>query len=141
MAIGVVGRHGEYYHSLGRAALLLGRLDEARRLGDRAVKYSRVCTPASRPMRCTCSATSRPIPTGSMPSAARPTTARRWRSPSRAACGPSSPTATSASAGSTGAPGKREQAQEHLTTATTMYREMDMQFWLEQAEAEMRELA
>jgi tetratricopeptide (TPR) repeat protein len=36
---------------------------------------------------------------------------------------------------------KREQAQEHLTTATTMYREMDMQFWLEQVEAEMRGLA
>ena len=31
---------------------------------------------------------------------------------------------------------QREQAQEHLTTATTMYREMDMRFWLEQAEAE-----
>jgi tetratricopeptide (TPR) repeat protein len=37
--------------------------------------------------------------------------------------------------------GKREQAREHLTTATTMYREMDMPFWLEQAEAEMGELA
>jgi len=36
--------------------------------------------------------------------------------------------------------GKREQAQEHLTTATTMYREMDMRFWLEKAEAEMMEL-
>jgi tetratricopeptide repeat protein len=36
--------------------------------------------------------------------------------------------------------GKREQAQEHLTTATTMYREMDMRFWLEQAEMEMRAL-
>jgi excinuclease UvrABC ATPase subunit len=35
---------------------------------------------------------------------------------------------------------KREQAREHLTTATTMYREMGMQFWLEQAEAEMRGL-
>ena len=32
--------------------------------------------------------------------------------------------------------GKREQAQEHLHTATTMYREMDMRFWVEQAEAE-----
>ena len=30
--------------------------------------------------------------------------------------------------------GKREQAQEHLATATTMYREMDMRFWLEQAD-------
>jgi class 3 adenylate cyclase/tetratricopeptide (TPR) repeat protein len=27
-----------------------------------------------------------------------------------------------------------EQAQEHLTTATTMYREMEMPFWLEQAQ-------
>jgi len=32
--------------------------------------------------------------------------------------------------------GNREEAQEHLTTALTMYREMDMRFWLEQAEAE-----
>jgi tetratricopeptide (TPR) repeat protein len=36
--------------------------------------------------------------------------------------------------------GKRQEAQEHLTTATTMYREMDMRFWLEQAEAEIRTL-
>ena len=36
--------------------------------------------------------------------------------------------------------GQREQATEHPTTATTMYREMGMTYWLEQAEAEMREL-
>ena len=36
--------------------------------------------------------------------------------------------------------GKRAQAQEHLRTATTMYREMDMQSWLEQADAELAEL-
>jgi hypothetical protein len=36
--------------------------------------------------------------------------------------------------------GKREQAQEHLATATMMYREMDMRFWLEQAEAELNVL-
>jgi class 3 adenylate cyclase len=57
--------------------------------------------PGTRPMLNTCSATSRPTPTGSTPRAARPTTARRWRWPSRAACAPSSPTATSASASST----------------------------------------
>jgi tetratricopeptide (TPR) repeat protein len=34
--------------------------------------------------------------------------------------------------------GKRELAQEHLTTATTMYREMGMTYWLEKAEAELR---
>jgi tetratricopeptide (TPR) repeat protein len=36
--------------------------------------------------------------------------------------------------------GKREQAQEHITTATAMYREMDMRFWLEQIEKEMGDL-
>ena len=37
--------------------------------------------------------------------------------------------------------GKREQAHEHLTTAATMYREMDMRFWLEKTEAELGQLA
>jgi tetratricopeptide (TPR) repeat protein len=32
---------------------------------------------------------------------------------------------------------RREQALEHLTTATTMYREMGMTYWLEKAETEM----
>ena len=36
--------------------------------------------------------------------------------------------------------GDREQAQEHLTIATAMYREMAMTYWLEQAAAEMRQL-
>src|SRR5207245_1245393 len=57
----------------------------------------------SRPWLCTCSATSLPIPTGSMPRLARPTMRKRWCSPSRAACAPSSPTATSASASCSGA--------------------------------------
>ena len=35
---------------------------------------------------------------------------------------------------------RREQAHEHLTTATTMYRDMGMTYWLEQAEMELREL-
>jgi len=34
-----------------------------------------------------------------------------------------------------GRTGKRQVAREHLTTAAAMYREMDMRFWLEQAEA------
>ena len=78
------------------------------------------------PTRCTCSATSRPIPTGSMPSAARPTTAEalalaepRGMRPLIAHChlGLGKLYART---------GKREQANEHLATATTMYREMDM---------------
>jgi hypothetical protein len=36
--------------------------------------------------------------------------------------------------------GPREQAREHITIAAAMYREMDMRFWLERAEAELTEL-
>jgi hypothetical protein len=34
-----------------------------------------------------------------------------------------------------------KQAHEHLSTATTMYREMDMRFYLEQAEGELGDQA
>jgi hypothetical protein len=33
--------------------------------------------------------------------------------------------------------GKRIESDEHLTSATTMYREMGMTYWLEKAEAEI----
>ena len=36
--------------------------------------------------------------------------------------------------------GKREQAEKYLTTATTMYREMGMTYWLEHADTKMKEL-
>ena len=39
-----------------------------------------------------------------------------------------------------GRTGKRQEAQPHLTTAATMYREMDMRSWLEKAEDEIREI-
>ena len=35
---------------------------------------------------------------------------------------------------------RRGRGQEHLTTATTMYRDMGMAYWLRKAEAEMRGL-
>ena len=37
------------------------------------------------------------------------------------------------------APRPRSKAQEHLTTATTLYREMKMSYWLERMEAERAE--
>ena len=37
--------------------------------------------------------------------------------------------------------GTPEQAQEHLATATTMYREMGMTFWLEKARAALTSLS
>jgi hypothetical protein len=33
--------------------------------------------------------------------------------------------------------GRRQEAQEHLVTATTLYAEMDMRYWLKQAEANL----
>jgi hypothetical protein len=47
-----------------------------------------------------------------------------------------------ASRSSTGARARASRRREHLTTATTMYREMGMTYWLEkaEAEAEMRSL-
>ena len=35
----------------------------------------------------------------------------------------------------------RDQAREHLTTVTTLYRDMGMTYWLERAEAEVTKLA
>jgi len=37
--------------------------------------------------------------------------------------------------------GTRQQAREHITTAATMFGEMDMRYWREQAEAKLKELA
>jgi hypothetical protein len=34
--------------------------------------------------------------------------------------------------------GTRQEAPEHLRTATTMYRERDMRLWLERAEADVK---
>jgi tetratricopeptide (TPR) repeat protein len=36
--------------------------------------------------------------------------------------------------------GQREQTREHLTTATTMYREMGMTYWVEKVAVEMPEV-
>lgn len=36
--------------------------------------------------------------------------------------------------------GNRQQAREHLTTARTMFQAMDMRFWLDKAEMEIKEL-
>ena len=127
---------------LGEAYLLAGRLDEA-------PASRRACPRAGAPAAGTRARGLGPAPPrrdrrASGPSGRasppRPTTARPWPWPTSSACARSSPTATSASASSTGAPATSAKAQEHLTTATTMYREMDMRFWLEKAEVALKEV-
>ena len=138
MAQGSVAYRSWDYHALGRACLLLGRLDEARKLGDRAIEFSPgqqgfmvhalhlLGDIAAHPDRFDAGggeAHYRQALALAEPRGMRPLVAhchlglgKLYRRT-----------------------GKREQAQEHLTTATTMYREMGMTYWLEQAEAEMND--
>jgi len=133
---GIVGHPARAYHALGRACLLLGRLDEARRLGDRAVKILAghhgfmahaqhlLGDIASHPDRF--DAESGEAHYGQALALAEPRGMRPLVAHCHLGLGKLSHRL-----------GKREQAREHLTTATTMYRGMDMRYWLEQAETEM----
>jgi tetratricopeptide (TPR) repeat protein len=118
---------------LGRAALLLGRLEEAQRLSDRAVESSRsypgfaahelhllgdIATHPDRFDAALGEARYREALALAEPSGMRPLIAH---------CHLGLGTLYRRA-------GKREQAQEYLTIATTMYREMGMTYWLEQAE-------
>jgi tetratricopeptide (TPR) repeat protein len=122
------------YYSLGRACLLLGRLDEALSIGrlcDRSLPaasgYSAHATHllgdiATHPDRF--DADSGEAHYRQAVALAEP----RGMRPLAAHCHLGLGTLYRRT-------GKREQTQEHLITATTMYREMDMRFWLEKAEA------
>jgi tetratricopeptide (TPR) repeat protein len=139
-ARGLVGQRGWAYHALGRACLLLGRLDEARSMSNRAIESSPCHSGfAAHAVHLLGDIATHPdrfdTETGEVhyrralalaePRGMRPLVAhchlglgklyRRTR--------------------------KREQAREHLATATTMYREMGMTYWLEQAEVELRQFA
>jgi len=133
---GAVGDRGWIHHLLSRTCLLLGRLDEARRLGDRAIDSSAghpgfaawalhllgdIATHPDRFDAETGEAHYRQALALAEPRGMRPLVAhchlglgQLYRRT-----------------------GQREQAHEHLTTATTMYRDMDMRFWLGPAEAEL----
>jgi class 3 adenylate cyclase/tetratricopeptide (TPR) repeat protein len=135
-ARGIVAFRAWAYHALGRACLMLGRLDEARRLGERAVEFSPghqgfmahalhllgdIATHPDRFDPESGGAHYREVLALAEPRGMRPLVAHchfglgklYWRI------------------------GKRQRAHEHLATATTMYREMGMGFWLEKAGAEL----
>jgi class 3 adenylate cyclase/tetratricopeptide (TPR) repeat protein len=137
---GIVGDLGWAYHSLGRACLLLGRFDEARSLGNRAVDsspghhgfaaHARLLLGdiATHPDRF--DAESGEVHYHEALALAEP----RGMRPLVAHCHLGLGKLYRRT-------GKHQQAREHLTTATTMYREMGMTYWLEKAEAEMGKLA
>ena len=139
-AMGIVHIQGWDYHALGRACLSLGRLDEAKRLGDRAVEFSQrqpgyaahalhlLGDIATHPDRFDAERGEthyRQALALAEPRRMRPLVAHCHLGLGRLFA----------------RTGKREQAREYLITATTMYREMGMTYWLEQAEIEMKKLA
>ena len=137
--MGVVGHRGWAYYSLGRACLLLGRLEDARRFGGRAVESSPrqpgflahalhllgdLATQADGFDQENAEAHYRGALSLAGPRGMRPLVAHCHLGLGKLY----------------GRTGEREQAQERLTSATTMYRDMGMTYWLEKAEAAMREL-
>src|SRR5262249_48482571 len=136
---GIVGQNAWAYHALGRAALLLGQPIDARRLADLAVKSSQrhpgfgahaqhllgdIATHLQHGDSEHAEGHYREALALAEPRGMRPLVAhchlgigRLYRTV-----------------------GKRQEAHEYLSTAITMYRKMDMRFWLKQAEMEMLKL-
>jgi tetratricopeptide (TPR) repeat protein len=126
--------------SLSRASLLLGRLDEARCLGDRAIESSpRQPGVAAHALHLLGDIATHPDQFDAEQGEAHYRQALalaepRGMRPLVAHCHLGLGKLYRRT-------GKPEQARERLTAAIAMYREMDMPFWLKQAEAEVRELA
>jgi class 3 adenylate cyclase/tetratricopeptide (TPR) repeat protein len=132
-------RHGWDYHQLGRTCLLLGRLDEAQRLGELAVELlsyepggaahamhllGEIVTHPDRFDAECGEAYYRKALAAAEPRGMRPLVAhchlglcKLYRRT-----------------------GDREKAKEHLTSAAALYREMGMTFWLKKTETAMTEL-
>jgi hypothetical protein len=138
---GVVAFHSLVVAHLGEACRLADRLEDARAAAMRALSLARERgergreADALRLLGDTARTASRS--TSKQPTA---TTPRLSPSPRTSACARSSPTATSALANCIGKRATGAKAQEHLTTAATMYREMGMSFWLDQVEAALAPL-
>jgi tetratricopeptide (TPR) repeat protein len=133
---GLSVNRGWTYHALGRACLLLGRLDEARAQGERAVESSLFQRGfAARALHLLGDIATHPdrfdAESGEShyrralalaePRGMRPLVAHCYLGLGKLYR----------------RTGKRQQAHEHLATATMMYRGMGMTYWLEQAEREI----
>jgi tetratricopeptide (TPR) repeat protein len=137
---GYVHAPGWLYAYLGRAALVLGRLDEARRLGNRAIEFL--------PREAGFAAHAQHL-LGDIAAHRDRFDAESGEAHYRKALALAEPRGMRplvahchlSLANLCRRTGKRQEAQEHLTTATTMYRQMGMDYWLQQAEAENEELA
>lgn len=133
-ANGIIEQVGMDYSWSGRAALLLGRLDDARRMADRGLQCS-----SSQPGY----AAHTLHLLGDLATHPDQFDAERGETHYRKAFAIAErlgmrPLVAHCHLGLGKLYqhiGKREQTRQHLTAATTLYRDMDMRFWLEQAGA------
>ena len=125
------------YRSLGHACVVLGRLDDARRFGDRALASSpKTSAAAAQALHLLGDIATHPerfdAERGEVHYREALTVAeRRGMRPLGAHCHLGLGKLYRRM-------DKREQAQEHLATTTTMYREMGMTYWLERAETGLK---
>jgi len=133
---GIVGHRGWAYGAVSRAYLLLGRLDEARRLVDRAIESSRR-QPGfmANALRLLGDIATHPDRFDAESGAAHYQEAlalaqRHGMRPLVAHCHLGLGRLYRRI-------GETEHAREDLATATTMYRDMEMGFWLDQGEEEL----
>jgi class 3 adenylate cyclase/tetratricopeptide (TPR) repeat protein len=132
---GFVGRLGSWYHALGRANLQLGQFGEARRLSDRAL--------ASSPRHPGFAADALHLQ-GDIATHPEEFDLEGGETHYRQALALAEPRAMRPLIAHCHLGlgklyrriGKRGQAQEHVTAATTMYQEMGMTYWLERATLE-----
>jgi tetratricopeptide (TPR) repeat protein len=136
VARGTVMQRAVVYRNLGRTCLLLDRLDEASRLAERAIEAS--------PHQPEWAAMAWHL-LGDVMSHPDRFDAERGEAYYRQALGIAEPRGMRPLVAHCHLglgqlyrrTDKREQARERLATATAMYREMGMTYWLEKAEAEM----
>jgi class 3 adenylate cyclase/tetratricopeptide (TPR) repeat protein len=132
-ARGIVGHRGWSYHAVGHACLLLGRLDDAQRLAERAVETSqRQPGFAAHAVRLLGDIAAHPDRFDADRVAEHyqkslKLAQQHGMRPLIAHCHHGLGTLHRRV-------GKADSAQEYLGAATTMYREMDMSFWLKQCE-------
>jgi DNA-binding SARP family transcriptional activator len=136
VVFGFIGHLGWFYQALGRACLLLGRLEGARRLGERALEFS-PCQPgfAAHALHLLGDVAAHPDQFD----------AERGETLYRQALALAEPRGMRPLVAHCHLglgklyrhTGKRVQAQHHLTTSSTLYSEMEMPFWLDQTEAVM----
>jgi tetratricopeptide (TPR) repeat protein len=135
-AQGVVFQCVPTYRALGRAALLLGRLDEARRLSDCARRYS------ERQPGFAAHTLHLMGDIATHPDCFEPQSGKDHYEKALALAEPLGmrPLVAHCHLGLGKLyrrTGSHERAHDHLTRATAMYRDMGMEFWLRQAAAEM----